>query len=95
MGMGLNIQLIEGPAEYTTKTITCPSCEARLELTVSSLSEENKELTCSSCGATLVEKGVSVRLAIYGLADWLKKYAPWVGVAGLGTVAIYVALKKR
>jgi len=95
MGMGLNIELIEGPGEYTTKTITCPSCGARLELTVSSLFEENKELTCSSCEATLVEKGVSVRLAIYGLADWLKKYGPWIGVAGAGAATIYVALKKR
>ena len=93
MGMGLSIEIAEG--EYTTKTVTCPSCGARLELTVSSLSEENKELTCPSCGATLVEKGVSVRLAIYGLADWLKKYAPWLGVAGAGAVIIYVALKKR
>jgi len=91
MGMGLSIKIAE--VEY--KTITCPSCEARLELTVSSLSEENKELTCPSCGGALVEKGISVRLAIYGLADWLKKYAPWIGVAGAGAVIVYVALKKR
>ena len=93
MGMGLSIKIAE--PGYTTKTTTCPSCGARLELTISALPEENKELTCSSCGATLIEKGVSVRLAIYGLADWLKKYAPWIGVAGLGTATIYLALKKR
>ena len=95
MGMGLNIEVVEGPAEYTTKTITCPSCGARLELTVSSLSEENKELTCSSCGATLVEKGVSVRLAIWGIGDWLKKYAPWIGVSGLVGLTIFAILKKK
>lgn len=93
MGMGLNIALVE--IKYTTKTITCPNCEARLEVTVSSLSEENKELTCPSCGVTLAEKGISVNLAIYGLADWLKKYAPWIGVAALGGVTIYAAVKKR
>ena len=95
MGMGLNIELIEGPAEYITKTITCPNCGARLELTVSPLSEENKELTCPSCGATLVEKGISVSLAIWGTGDWLKKYAPWIGVAGLSGLTIYTILKKR
>ena len=95
MGMGLNIELIEGPAEYTTKIITCPSCGARLELTVSPLSEENKELTCPSCGGALVEKGISVSLAIWGIGDWLKKYGPWLGVAGAGVVTLYVAVKKR
>lgn len=95
MGMGLKIELVEGPAEYTTKTITCPSCKARLELTVSSLSEENKELSCPSCATTLAEKGFSVRLAIWGIGDWLKKYAPWLGVSGLVGLTIFAILKKK
>ncbi len=95
MGMGLKIELVEEPEGYTTKIITCPSCKARLELTVSSLSEENKELTCPSCGATLAEKGVSVSLAIWGIGDWLKKYAPWIGVSGLVGLTIFAILKKK
>jgi len=95
MGIGLNIELIEGPAEYITKTITCSSCGARLELIISSLSEENKELTCSSCGGALVEKGISVTLAIWGIGDWLKKYGPWIGVSGLVGLTIFAILKKK
>jgi len=36
---------------FTTKIINCPSCGAKLEMTVSDIAEHNRELYCPYCGA--------------------------------------------
>jgi len=87
----------------TTTTIRCPSCNAQLELTSSDIPEHNRVLNCPQCGA-YVDEGFSLRWVyepvppippIAGMGEWLKKYGPWVGLAGAGAVTLYVALKKR
>lgn len=101
MGMGLNVEITEAKpwppeAEYTTKIITCPSCGATLELTISSFSEENKELSCPSCVATLTEQGISVRLAIAGIPEWLGKYWPILAIGGIAlSLAGFFVFKKK
>jgi len=95
--MGVSIRAAGIPAHYTTKIITCPSCGTTLELTISDIPEENIELACPSCGTTLPERGVSVKLVTppRGIPDWLKKYGPWIAVAGLGGVTVYALTKKK
>jgi DNA-directed RNA polymerase subunit RPC12/RpoP len=91
----------------TTTTVRCPACNAELELTSSDIPEHNRVLNCPQCGA-YVNEGFSLRWVyepepippiptppIAGVWDWVKKYAPWMGVAGAGAATIYVALKKR
>lgn len=88
---------------YTTRTIFCPACGIKLEITSSDIETDNRDLSCPQCGAS-VGRGIQVRVIEYipptpppiaGAWDWLRKYAPWAGVAALGTVTIYAALKKR
>ncbi len=91
---------------YTTKTIFCATCGIKLEITTSDIETDNRDLSCPKCGAS-VGRGIQVRVIeivpppppppppIAGLWDLLKKYGPWIGVAGAGAATIYIALKKR
>ncbi|GAI39673.1 unnamed protein product, partial [marine sediment metagenome] len=92
---------------YTTKTIFCPTCGIMLEITSSDIETDNRDLSCPQCGAS-IGKGIQVRAIevvppippiptppIAQPWDWLKKYAPWLAVAGVGAATIYSATRKK
>lgn len=87
---------------FTTKTVICPVCGATIELTISDIEEHNRDLTCPICG-TYIGRGVTVRVIeegviippIAGVPEWLKKYGPWIAVAGVGGVTTYALVKKK
>lgn len=100
MGAGLNIEIVEAEpwppeVEYTTKIITCSSCGATLEVTISSSPQQNKELNCPSCIATLTEQGVSVRIAIAGIPEWLGKYWPALVIVGIGLSLAFFGVPRQ
>jgi len=92
----------------TTSRMRCPSCNVQLELTASDIFEHNRPLNCPQCAA-YVSEGFSIKWVyepeppippiptppIAGVWAWVTKYAPWIGVAGLGGVTIYVATRRK
>ncbi|MBA7496627.1 hypothetical protein ES702_07236 [subsurface metagenome] len=95
----------------TTTTIRCPSCNVELRLTTCDIPEYNRPLTCPKCASSIGQGwSVSWVYVpepptpptpplpippIAGVWEWAKKYAPWIGVAGLGGITIYAATKKK
>ena len=92
---------------YTTRTIFCPACGIKLEITSSDIETDNRDLSCPKCGAS-VGRGIQVRIIevepippipptppIAGAWDWLKKYAPWVSLAILGALNVYAVSKTK
>lgn len=63
----------EHPEEtFTTKEIACSVCESVLRITISSIAENNKTLTCPLCQITLPEAGIKVEIVSTPVIDQLR-----------------------
>ncbi len=91
---------------YTTRTIFCPTCGIKLEITTSDILADNRDLGCPKCGASVGEGIQVVRiielkptpflgLSIPGAWDWVKKYAPWMGVGTVGVILTIMLMRKK
>lgn len=108
MGMGLNIELISDGLPGVERV--CPQCGSTLRLMLTAEPPEWPFIPtvqhCPICDFA-IGMGVSIEvieakpwspeeeIPITGIADWLKKYGPWIAVAGAGAVTLYVATKKK
>lgn len=60
------------PETFTTEEITCSTCESVLKVTISSIAENNRTLTCPLCQTTLPEAGTKVEIISTPVIDQLR-----------------------
>jgi len=63
----------EHPGEtFTTKEVTCTPCSSILRVTISSIAENNRTLTCPLCQTTLSQAGTKVEIVSTPVIDQLR-----------------------